>query len=610
MIVWRTKASSAPKQIAKPGISRRSPGRRASIRSVVAVLALFAAFCLIVCVVGGQSRLVRSEENAPTELRQLSGNRASPAEAEKHKAEKLSHKEGPPNDDIFAGTNFLRIRILIPNSGIAALRSTGWGNGQDRPKVKAIVREGGVIYTNVEVHLKGAAGSFRPVDDNPGLTLNFEKNAPGQTFHGYHKISLNNSVQDRSFLTEKICRELFEAAGVPAPHSGFARVELNGRDLGLRVMVEGWGKHFLKRYFNNTSGNLYDGGFVEDINDHLAVNSGDHPQEHPGLQALIRVVSAVNRGNMDPAERFPRLQEVLDMDRFLSFVAMDIMQCDWDGYAMNHNNWRLFHDMDANKMVFFPHGLDQMFGVERASPDYPILPRSMHGAVARAVLSTPEGRSLYKERMQQLYTNVWHLDALLKRVDQLAAVIRPAFLENGPSSARYHDSEVENLKERITERDESLRRQLASLVNQPKLESSGSLLLSGWTRKIQVGTPEFRQEKDADGKDLLYLGAKGNTIGSWRTKLTPLEPGAYRFEGRIRTQDVRANQGEPNGGAGLRISGFQVSSDLTGTQDWQKFSYSFRVDEEGGDIYAICELRGTRGEAWFDTSSLRIVRLR
>jgi spore coat protein H len=508
-----------------------------------------------------------------------------------------------PKDDIFAGTNVLRIRLLIPNSGVNELRNSGWGNGQQRPKVKAIVREGGTIYTNVEVHLKGAAGSFRPIDDNPCFTLNFEKYAPGQTFHGYRKISLNNSVQDPSYLTEKICRELFEASGVPAPHAGFAKVELNGRDLGLRVMVEGWGKHFLKRYFKNTKGNLYDGGFVEDINDRLQVNSGDNPQEHPGLLALISAV-----GEQDPARRFSRLQETLDVDRFLSFVAMDVMQCDWDGYAMNHNNWRLFHDMDANKMVFFPHGLDQMFGVERTSPDCPILPR-MQGRVARALLSTPEGKSLYFERMQQLYTNVWHVEAILKRVDQLAAVLRPAIAEINPSVARYHDSEVDNLKERITQRDESLRRQLARLANQPKLQSSGSLPLSGWNRRTQTGSPEFREEKTAEGQDVLYLGVKGNSIGSWRTRIT-LEEGAYRFEGKLRTQEVRPTSGEPGSGAGLRISGGGVAAELSGTQDWQKFAYSFRVPEGGREVEMICELRASRGEAWFDSSSLRVVRLR
>jgi len=519
--------------------------------------------------------------------------------------QKPKHAKEIPQDDIFAGTNVLRIRILISNSGISALRNTGWGNGQERPKVKAIVREGATIYTNVEVHLKGAAGSFRSVDDNPGLTLNFSKNAPGQTFHGYHKISLNNSVQDRSFLTEKICRELFEAAGVPAPHAGFAKVELNSRDLGLHVMLEAFGKHFLKRYFNNTSGNLYDGGFVEDITGNLQVNSGDKPQEHPGLLALV---DAANDRNPDLSKRFAHLQEALDMDRFLSFVAMDVMECDWDGYAMNHNNWRLFHDMEANKMVFFPHGLDQMFGVERTSPDCPILPH-MQGKVARAVLVTPEGKRLYLERMAQLYTNVWHVDAILKRVDQLAAVIRPAFVESGASAARYHDGEVENLKERISERDESLRRQLARLSNQPRLEANSSMHLSGWGRRTDMGSPQFSQRKDDQGNDILCLGVDGNTICSWRTKLL-LEEGAYRFEGRVRTHNVKAASGEPNGGAGLRIHGGAVAPELNGDQDWQRMSYPFRVPEGGGEIEVVCELRASRGEAWFDTSSLRVVRLR
>jgi spore coat protein H len=516
---------------------------------------------------------------------------------------KTKSEKSAPVDDIFAGSNVLKFRILIPNSAMNALRnSSGWGNGQERPKVKAIVREGGTVYTNVEIHLKGAAGSFRSVDDNPGLTLNFEKSAPGQSFHGYHKISLNNSVQDRSYLTEKICRELFEAAGVPAPHAGFATVELNGRDLGLRVMVEGWGKHFLKRYFENTSGNLYDGGFCQDINSSLAVNSGDDPTDHSGLRALIAAV-----GERDPDQRFARLEQTLDMNRFLSFVAMDVMQCDWDGYTMNHNNWRLFHDRGANRMVFMPHGLDQMFGVDRATPHDSILPRTS-GRVARAVLGLPEGRHRYLERISQLYTNVWNVDALLKRVDQLNAVLRPVIAASeGSSAARYHDRSVEALKERITERDASLRQQLATLSTQTN--STGNEPLIGWVRHTQVGTPDFRQEKTPEGREALYLGGKGTVIGSWRTRTT-LEEGSYRFEGKIKTKDIAPTSGEPTAGAGLRVAGSGVAVEFNGTHDWQSFSYPFTVTEGGGQKTVICELRASRGEAWFDLASLRVVRLR
>jgi hypothetical protein len=198
---------------------------------------------------------------------------------------------------------------------------------------------------------------------------------------------------------------------------------------------------------------------------------------------------------------------------------------------------------------------------------------------------------------------------ILKHVDQYNAVIWPVIAERSPSAARYHDSEVENLKERITARDESLSRQIANLANRPKTDSSGILHISGWGHRTQTGSSTFRQEKTADGQDALYLGANGNSIGSWRTKIT-LEEGAYRFEGKVKVLDVRPSSGEPTSGAGLRISGGAVAKEFNGTQDWQKFGYTFHVQESGHEIELICELRASKGEAWFDTSSLRVTRLR
>ncbi len=402
-----------------------------------------------------------------------------------------SRKQATPNErvkapksDLFTSASVVRIRIEISPAGMDTLRRTHWRGLQERPTAQATVWEGKVAYTNVAIHVKGAAGSFRPIDDNPALTLNFQKYAPGQSFHGLHKLSLNNSVQDPSFLTEQICRELFAAAGVPVPRATHAAVELNGRNLGLRVLVEGFNKQFLKRHFKDTRGNLYDGGFVQDINGRLAVNSGENPQDRSGLQALINAVQERwpnllpdfprRRGSyaglqivrtQDETRAFARLEQVLDMDRFISLLAMDIIECNWDGYAMNRNNWRIFHDRESNKMVFMPHGLDQMFGVVRARPDMQILP-PMQGAVALAVLFTPEGHRRYLERLMELYTDVFHVDELLRRVDELAAVIGPVIAESGSGKARAHDRAVQLLKQRIVQRDQSLRRQLAVLAVQ------------------------------------------------------------------------------------------------------------------------------------------------
>src|SRR6188474_963107 len=63
-------------------------------------------------------------------------------------------------EHIFTNSSVLRIRIEIPRAGIAALRSSlgGFGQRGGRRTVRAIVREGDRVYTNVALHLKGAAG--------------------------------------------------------------------------------------------------------------------------------------------------------------------------------------------------------------------------------------------------------------------------------------------------------------------------------------------------------------------------------------------------------------------------------------------------------------------
>lgn len=72
-----------------------------------------------------------------------------------------------------------------------------------------------------------------------------------------------------------MCGELFRAAGVPATRACLALVELNGRKLGLYVLKEGFTKEFLGLFFQETGGNLYDGGFLRDIDQDLELDNAE-----------------------------------------------------------------------------------------------------------------------------------------------------------------------------------------------------------------------------------------------------------------------------------------------------------------------------------------------
>src|SRR6266545_3882338 len=177
-----------------------------------------------------------------------------------------------------------------------------------------------------------------------------------------------------------------------------------GSDLGLYVLKEGFDKAFLKHHFKNPNGNLYDGGFLHDIDSGLEKTSGTGDVKN---QADLKALAAAAK-DPDAASRFSRLEKLLDLDRFIDFLALEIMTWHWDGYYMKRNNYRVYHDPDTGKLHFFPHGMDQMFW----SPDGPIFPRERDGLVSRALLETPEGKLRYRQHMAGLLTNVFTAEKL------------------------------------------------------------------------------------------------------------------------------------------------------------------------------------------------------
>ena len=354
-----------------------------------------------------------------------------------------------PGAELFTNGPVVHLSVQISRAGIESLRR------DDRKPVHAVVKEGDVVYQDVAVHIKGAAGSLRNVDDRPALTLIFNKFVPGQKFHGLSKIHLNNSVQDDAYLDEELCGELFRSANVPAARAAPVIVNLNERKPRIYVLKEGFSKEFLKQYFERTDGNLYDGGFLSDIGNSPHRSSGHGPDDHSDLLALVAATEERN-----PEKRWQRLNRLLDVDRFISLMVVETLTLHWDGYSQKSNNYRVYFNPEKGRFVFFAHGMDQMFG--RGSYFQTSIFPDMGGSVARAVMSTPLGRAQYTQRLQQIYARSFRANALAKRVTELSEPIRSELASN-PQNLRVYESRVDELRERIVSRCEDVGRQLKEL---------------------------------------------------------------------------------------------------------------------------------------------------
>jgi len=498
------------------------------------------------------------------------------------------------SDPFFEKGEIPRLRFEVDEEELAKLRA------DPRAYVHAKLKENEkTVYPDVALKLKGAAGSFRELDDKPAFTVNVDKFERKQEFHGLEKFHLNNSVQDGTYLHEWLCSLLMAGAGVPAPRVTHARVWLNGRDLGLYVLKEAFDEELAKRHFKQDDGNLYDGGFCHEIDAGLEKDDGKGPDDGSDLRALA---DACREG--DPVLRWQRIEERLDVEAFLTFVAMELMVGHWDGYSNNANNYRVYFAGKKGRAYFLPHGMDQVFGdPEAAILEYPT------ALVADAVLRNPAWRARFRKRISELLPLFAAKEKLLPKLKPVQKRLAAAAKTVDGALAGSLDAAWGDLESRLVEREKSLR-------EQAKRPEPKTLELDGKGRAKVLGFKENVEAGDAKVEPTTHAGRRAYAIecgaepcaASWRRKVM-LPKGKWIFEASVATHGCATVDGGPSGGALLRISGSDRGGGVVGDASWQPIRFGFEVAEETRLVELVAELHAAKGKCWFDVNGMRLTKL-
>ncbi len=314
---------------------------------------------------------------------------------------------------------------------------------QDRRRyVEARLAVGNQTWERVAIRIKGSAGSVKPVDDRPALTINVDKYVAGQYAFGMKRLYLNNSAQDLSRMQECFAYEIYTKLGIPAARVTHAVVTLNGRDLGIYVVKEGYDKTFLARHFQQTSGNLYDAPLLMDINDSLELDSGRTPPDDTDIRQLRTAVVET-----DPLMRLAKLEGCLDVGRFITMIAVQVLTADWDSYAYKPNNYRIYFPPDTRRAVFIPCGTDQLF----QQLDWP-LETPFKGQVAQALFAIPSARKRLQKELLRVHRTVFAEEFLRQTFDSHAERLRLLLKERPTEEAKQIGSYIGMLRERIRNR--------------------------------------------------------------------------------------------------------------------------------------------------------------
>jgi hypothetical protein len=475
-----------------------------------------------------------------------------------------------------------RVELEIKDEDLDALRH------EPRKYVEAQIRSGGKLYKGIAVKLKGADGSFQPIDGKPCFTINTDKYKGGERFHGLKKFHLNNAREDPSFLRQMLAGEMARVAGVPALRCTHATVSVNKRELGLYVFAEGYTKDFLAEFYSDPGGDLYESGFCKDIDEDLTKDEGD-PKDFKAIETLLAACR-----EEEVSKRWNKLGAILDTDRFASFLAFEALLGVGDSYDFFRNNYRIYHDPGTRLLSFIPHSMDQPLG----DVGFPIQ-RSPESIVGRAFVSCPEGRQLYRQRVGELYEKLWARRDWPARVKEAGEKVQSTL---DPKRGRELTGPMEELRRIVSNRKSEIAEQLSRLPVPLRFGADGSApVVNGWAPK-QEGDARL-DRAHVQGQDCLRVVAKGDVQASWRVSVQ-LNAGRYRFGAKVRTLGVLDGDG-----VGLRISGRDPEGQwLAGDSDWKTIHYEFDVPDGGSEIVLVAELRARRGEAWFAADSMRLLK--
>ncbi len=185
-----------------------------------------------------------------------------------------------------------------------------------------------------------------------------------QKFYGFKELNLQSGMSDASVIREKIVPEIFQDAQVTAPETAFYRVYLDHGDgfsyFGLYTLVESVDDTVIQTQYSNGDGNLYkpegEGATFAAGKFNLSSfekKSNEDEADYSDVETLYEALHAGTRTS-DPETWRGNLEEIFDVDGFLTWLATNTLIKNWDTYGGNSRNYYLYNNPDTGTFSWIP----------------------------------------------------------------------------------------------------------------------------------------------------------------------------------------------------------------------------------------------------------------
>lgn len=237
-------------------------------------------------------------------------------------------------------------------------------------------------YKNVAVRAKGNTSLMQVAgygNDRYSFKIEFDHYDSGKSYYGLDKLSLNNIIQDNTYMKDYLTYQMMEGFGVDAPLCSYVYITVNGEEWGLYLAVEGVEESFLERNYGSGYGELYKpdsqnlgggkGNMPGDMNgeandsDVSLIYSDDEYDSYQNIfenakteiedEDKDRLIASLRQLNQRE-----NVEEVVDVEEVIRYFVVHNFVCNFDSYtgSMIHNYY-LYEEEGVLSMIPWDYNL-------------------------------------------------------------------------------------------------------------------------------------------------------------------------------------------------------------------------------------------------------------
>jgi hypothetical protein len=366
----------------------------------------------------------------------------------------------PDWGNVFPQDEVTKIKVYIHPDSLALLMSPAYlGNGHEFAST-FVFESNGLSDSLINVgfrsrgntSLQAAKKSFKIDFDMPGGVGKWQ---------GLRELNLNGNHNDPSLLRAKMYWDICRHFGLPGSRVSYTELFVNEEYKGLYINVEFVDDLFTELYFNEKTGNRWKCLYPATL-EYLGSNGTDYQvmtswgtpiyglenntqlNDYQDLADFVNVLNNTSNQNM-----VCELRKVLNVDRLLQYMAIDVMTGNWDGAHFNKNNFYLFQNDLTHRLEFIPYDTDNTFGIDWFNIDWSTRDiynwdGSANLPLYNKMMAIPAFRSIYSYYIQEVANYMGSLE-FTNGVLNLQSIIAPSALADTYRTLDYGFTEADFL---------------------------------------------------------------------------------------------------------------------------------------------------------------------